>query len=170
MKILFRLRRGCYWANLLGVVGSVLVFVGLLGPWLSRGYDPWYTFNYETRRTETHYRTIVEISPLRAELIEDDVIKSSFWFYDFNLSPSISLAAIGFMVAAVLSLVSFGRWRVSLAGCLLYVISSMLFLSSFGRGLSVGVTTFFGWGLCVGAAGGIVMFASFVAHLIWYAS
>lgn len=152
MSIFSQLRRWRYWRGVVSVIGSILVFVGLFGTWL------WHPM--------PQYRdTILEISPLCVRLIEHGVLRSWFWFYELSLG--LSLSAMGLIVAAVLCLISFGRWKVSLAGCFFYVISIMLFFLSFGRGLSIGVKTLIGWGLWVTIVGGIVMFASATINWLW---
>jgi len=160
---------GRYWRGILSIIGGGLIFVGLFGPWIWRGYDPTLTFNIKTQKYETHYNAIYEISPLYARVIEDGVLKATFWFYDFNLPLSLSLSAIGFIIGAVLCLVSFGRWRVSLAGFFFYITSFLLFFLSFGRNpwVTLGLRTFFGWGLRVTVVGGFVIFTSVIVNLIW---
>jgi len=99
-------------------------------------------------------------------VIERGVLKSTFWFFDFSLSPGISLSLMGLIVGAVLCIMSLGRWKISLVGCLLYLLSATLFFYSFGRGLSIGVWTLIGWGLRVSIIGGIVIFASAMMNFL----
>ena len=147
-----------YWRGLLGIIGGVLIIVGLFGPWLWRPLP---------LRRARDIGVIYEISPLRARVIEHGEAESIFWFFDFRLSLGISLSLMGLVIGAVNSIISFGRWKLSLAGFLFYVTSFFLFFYSFGRGLSIGIWTLIGWGLRVTLVGGIILLASAIINLIY---
>lgn len=73
---------------------------------------------------------------------------------------------MGLIFGAVLCIMSFGRWKVSLVSCILYLLSVTLFFYSLGRGLSIGVWTLIGCGLRVSIVGGIVIFASVMINYL----
>jgi hypothetical protein len=69
-------------------------------------------------------------------------------------------------LGAFLCAISFGRWKVSLSGLLLFMVSTIFFFYSFGEGLSIGIWTFVGWGLWVTFLGGIILFGLTVSDLV----
>lgn len=90
------------WHRILQILGCVFVVIGLLGPWLWQGYDQIGTFNPSTRKMETHYTKIIEVSPLYAREVIDGVLVRSYWFFEFNLSQTLSLSAFVFILGLFL--------------------------------------------------------------------
>jgi len=157
MNFFSRMRGICLWRGLLGIIGGALIIAGLFGPWLWKPLP---------LRRARDIGVIYEISPLRARVIERGEAESMFWFFDFSLSLGISMSLMGLIAGAIQSIMSFGRWKLSLAGFLFYITSFFLFFYSFGRGMSIGIWTLIGWGLRVTLVGGVILFASAIINLI----
>ena len=130
----------------IGVIGGAMNIIGLFEPWLSQS----------TNGLGEHYRFTIKISPLFVSIAECGSSKSILWFYNI----SISIAAIGLIVAGIICSLSFGNWKISLTGWCIWVISFMLFFLSLGRGLSLGIRTFVCGGFWITLSGGILMFIS----------
>jgi hypothetical protein len=149
-------------ANILGVIATLLVLCGTFGPWLSRSSEPSHTYDPSTFQVEVHYRYTAEISPLLLSLIEHGISRTDLWFY----SVAMSLVAIGLVAGAILCTFSFGRFKISLIGWLLWFSSCLLFFLNLGGGLWLGVHTFFGWGFVATVIAGVLMFCSVLVDFL----
>ena len=137
--------------SILGIIGAILLIVGLIGPWFSqfRGGSS----------ADLEMRTSI-LTPLHVSYYTSEKIVADVWFY----SLGTSIAAGGFILAAILSAISFGRWKISLAGLIIWIISLEVFFLSFGSGLGMGFSTRINWGLQLTIACGAIFFISFLLN------
>lgn len=131
--------------NLFGILAGLVITVGILGPWLWRGYDSWSDFDQVAREPEIHYHTVHIVSPLSISVFKDGKLETAVWFF----SPECSACGILLLVAAALSIFQFRRRWANLTPPLLCFASSLLFFLSLGRGVGLGSRTFLDWGFKV---------------------
>lgn len=148
--------------NVLGIIAIVFVLCGLVGPWLSRSTDSWRVYNQSTLQVEVYYRYTTKISPLLLSQAEYEVSRTDLWFYN----SAMSLVAIFLVVGSILCSFSFGRFKVSFTGWLLWCLSCLLFFLNLGGGLWLGVHTFFGWGFIATVIAGFLMFFSVLVDFL----
>ena len=150
------------WRRLFQLIGSALILIGLLGPWIWQGHDPTFVFNPATKKMEIQYTRIVEVSPLYTRVVIDGILERVDWFFEFSLSITISLSAFGFILGMILCSFQSGVNKYSVIGICSLIVAAILFFLSFGRGLSIGIRTFIGWGLYVTAFGSTVILAPMI--------
>jgi len=137
--------------SILGIIGAVLLIVGLTGPWFSQ-FRGGSSADLEMRASV--------LNPIHISYYTSEKLVADVWFY----SLGTSLAAGGFVLAAILSALNFGRWKISLAGLLVWIISLEIFFLSFGSGLGMGFSTRVNWGLQLTLACGVILFISFILN------
>ena len=131
--------------SLLGIIVAVLLILGLTGPWFSQ---------FRGGNSADLVMRVSLLNPLHISYYTGEKIVADVWFY----SLGTSISAGGFVLAAILSAFSFGRWRISLAGLLIWIVSLEIFFLSFGSGLGLGFSTEINWGLHLTLACGIIFF------------
>lgn len=141
--------------KIFSIVGSLLVLLGVFGPWLWRGFDSYQEYNPATGETILKYRTITKISPLYFSVKTEDGDNEVSWFYSAGttLSAVVMLSSIAIYIVLNRGL----SWSKSL-GLLLAILGIFVFFLSLGGGLWLGVITRFAWGFQLTLLGIMVMF------------
>ena len=138
-----------FWGILIGLT----VIIGLTGPWLikdSKSYD----LNDSTRK--------IILSPFYSSIVREGRVITTLWF----ISLETFFSGMTLLLTSILYAFKFnGKW----INFILFNISFlgyMFFFGSLGRGLSIGVLTFVGWGLFVTTIGIMLMFTFSLVKLI----
>lgn len=139
--------------NICGFAIGLVVIIGLIGPWIIRGYNSYGVINPETGQGELRYHSKILMSPLFGSIIRDGNVETK-WLVSFGTS----LAGIMLISAAILCAFRFNRRWVNFLIFNISFLGFMLFIGSLGRGLSIGVRTQIGWGLVITLIGIILMF------------
>ncbi len=145
-----------------GVLVSVILLLGLFGPWLTTSSDAYAILNPETKTGQRKYHTRVELSPLYGSMYKDDVFVERYWF----ISPGTSFAGLLLAISASLSIF---KYKSSWAHFILFMVASLgiiVFFLSVGRGISIGVYTKVGWGLRLTSIGLLVFFVVSFTEMI----
>jgi len=140
--------------NLAGLVVAVTIIIGLLGPWLTVGYDSYAKINPETKIGELFYHTRVELSPLYGSIYRDEVLVEKTWF----ITIGISIAGLMLLLTAVLSIFKYKKTWPHISLFISSIIGMFFFFLSVGSGISIGVDTYVGWGLEVTGLGLLILF------------
>jgi len=148
--------------NLWGLVIGIVVLIGLFGPWITKGLDPYGVKNPKTGLGELHYRRRILLSPFYAVIIEESFIPKIMWF------PSRGTVTSGLMLfsASILSAFKFKRNWANLVIFIMAFSGVVLFFMSLGTGLGVGLKTNFGWGLIATLLGVVSMMVSSIIQII----
>ena len=112
--------------SFLGIIGAILLILGLTGPWFSQ---------FRGGNSADLVMRVSLLNPLHISYYADGKVIADIWFY----SLGTSISAGGFVLAAILSAFSFGRWRISLAGLLVWIVSLEIFFLSLDQGLDWGL-------------------------------
>jgi len=137
-----------------GVLVSIIILLGLFGPWLTYSFDSYSTINPETKTGQINYHSKIELNPLFGSMYKDDIVVERYWF----ISPGINLAGLLLAISASLSIF---KYNSSWAHFILFIVASLgiiVFFLSIGRGISIGVFTKVGWGLDLTGFGLLVLF------------
>jgi len=137
-----------------GVLVSIIILLGLFGPWLTYGFDSYSTINPETKTGQINYHSKVELTPLFGSMYKDDILVRRYWF----ISPGVTLAGLLLSISACLSIF---KYNYSWAHFFLFIVASLgiiVFFLSVGRGISIGVLTKVGWGLHLTGFGLLIFF------------
>ena len=137
-----------------GILVSIIILLGLFGPWLTYSFDSYSTFNPETKTGQINYHSKVEVNPLFGSMYKDDILVERYWF----ISPGINLAGLLLAISASLSIF---KYNSSWAHFILFIVASLgiiVFFLSIGRGISIGVFTKVGWGLDLTGFGLLILF------------
>lgn len=144
------------------VLVSLILLLGLFGPWLTTSSDPYATLDPETKTGQRKYHSRVELSPLYGSMYKDDVFVERYWF----ISPGTSFAGLLLAISASLSIF---KYNSSWAHFILFMVASLgiiVFFLSVGRGISIGVYTKVGWGLRLTGFGLLVFFVVSFTEMI----
>ena len=117
--------------NFQGLFVSIIILLGLFGPWLVYSYDSYSTINSETKMGQLNYRSKIELNPLFGSLFTDDILVERIWF----VSVGTNMAGLLLIISVILSI---------------FIIASLgiiIFFGSIGSGISFGLFTKVGWGL-----------------------
>lgn len=137
-----------------GVFVSIILLLGLFGPWLINSFDSYAILDPETKTGQRKYHSRVELNPLYGSIYKDNVFVERYWF----ISPGISLAGLLLAISASFSIF---KYNSSWAHFILFMVASLgiiVFFLSVGRGISIGVFTKVGWGLKLTGFGLLVLF------------
>ena len=137
-----------------GVLVSIIILLGLFGPWLTYSFDSYSTINPETKTGQINYHSKVEVNPLFGSMYKDDILVERYWF----ISPGINLTGLLLAISASLSIF---KYNSSWAHFILFIVASLgiiVFFLSIGRGISIGVFTKVGWGLDLTGFGLLILF------------
>ena len=129
--------------NFQGLFVSIIILLGLFGPWLVYSYDSYSTINSETKMGQLNYRSKIELNPLFGSLFTDDILVERIWF----VSVGTNMAGLLLIISVILSIFKFNN---NLAHFILFIIASLgiiIFFGSIGSGISFGLFTKVGWGL-----------------------
>jgi hypothetical protein len=140
--------------NFLGTVLSILILLGLVGPWINLSYDSFVVLNPTTRLGEKHYHSRIELSPFYATVRTDNQLESRVWF----VSPGTTLAGIIITIVAVLNCINYRKRYMYFLILFAYIIGLFAFFLSLGRGVSIGVFTKPGWGITLALALTLLLF------------
>jgi len=147
-----------FWGLLIGII----IILGLVGPWITKGYNSYPKINPETKQGELHFHKYITISPIYARLYENGELIDIFWF----TSSGITLAGLMLLSTAILFAIKVKiRWF-KLSVFLIAFCGIIIFFMSFGTGLGIGLRTNFGWGLLITFIGVVLMFAQSINDLI----
>jgi hypothetical protein len=145
-----------------GIAIGVLVILGLFGPWISKGYDPYPILNPQTKQGELRYHKWLVLSPFSVTLFEDGKQVSTYWL----ISIGTFLSGLLFISSAI---ILFFRLKYRLASLLSFSLSFsalLLFFLSLGAGISVGLDSNIEWGFEITVAGVVLMFMLMIRDLI----
>lgn len=148
--------------KIFSIVGSLLVLLGVFGPWLWRGFDSYQEYNPVTGETILKYRTITKISPLYFSVKTEGGDNEVSWFY----SAGTTFSAV-VIISSILIYIFFNKmlsWSNSF-GLLLALLGILVFFLSLGGGLWLGVITKFAWGFQLTLLGIMVMFIHIMYEL-----
>jgi hypothetical protein len=137
-----------------GVLVSIVILLGLFGPWLTYGFDSYSTINPESKTGQINYHSRVELTPLFGSMYKDDILVGRYWL----ISPGLTLAGLLLAISACLSIF---KYNSSWVYFILFMVASLgiiVFFLSVGRGISIGVFTKVGWGLGLTGFGLLVYF------------
>ena len=135
--------------NTWGLLVCIILIIGLVGPWLSKGSQPWSAINPKTGQGELRYHRIVKLSPFHALIIEDEQIMQRIFF----VSPGTTLSGIMLLSVALLSTLRFEGIWINFIQVLTAVGGVIVFFLSLGTGLAVGLRTQLEWGMIVSLIG-----------------
>lgn len=140
--------------NYFGTALSIVILVGLVGPWINLSYDSFVVLNPATRLGEKHYHSRIELSPFYATVRTDNHVVSRVWF----VSPGTTLAGIIITIVSVLNCINYRKRYVYFLIFYAYVIGLFTFFLSLGRGVSLGVFTKPGWGITIALVSTLFLF------------
>jgi hypothetical protein len=147
--------------DVLGLTVCAIILVGLLLPWITKGYDSYAVMNPDTRQGELRFHKKILLSPLFARLYEDGELVETIWF----VSPGTTLASAMLASAAALSLLKFRTRWIKFSLFLTAVLGVIVFFMSFGTGLGIGLNTGFGWGVPLTLLGIVLIFSTSINEL-----
>ncbi len=88
-----------YW----GFIVCLVLFVGLINPWISKGSEPYSTINPSTGQGELKFYRIIRLSPFFASVYEDNQLVDRMWF----VSPGLTFSGVILMSVAFLSVIKY---------------------------------------------------------------
>ena len=135
--------------NTWGFLVCIVFVIGLFGPWLSRGSQPFSAINPKTGQGELRYHRILKLSPFHALIIEDEQIVKRILF----VSPGTTLSGIMLLSVALLSTLKFEGIRINFFQFLTAVGGIIVFFMSLGTGQALGLKTQLEWGVMVSLIG-----------------
>lgn len=147
--------------NILGIIAGVMIIAGLFGPWLWRGYNPYYEINPETRERELRYHLITRISPFFFSIVTSAEEHTIEWF----VSPGSSLSGVILISVAILFPFKFNRLWINGLIFLISMMACFFFFLNLGSGLWLGLLTRFGWGFQITTIGLTLAFLSLLLGL-----
>jgi len=136
-----------------GILIGLIIILGLTGPWLIKDIK-----SYEFKDSKEK----IFMSPLFSSIVRDDQFVTTIWF--ISLETSLSGAAL--ILTSILCAFKFKRKWINFLLFNISFLGFIFFFGSLGRGLSIGVRTFLGWGLFVTIIGIILMFILSLDKLI----
>ena len=137
-----------------GVLVSIIILLGLFGPWLTYSYDSYSTLNRDTRMGQLNYHSKVELNPLFGSMYKDDFLVERYWI----ITPGVFLAGILLAISAIFSIF---KYTSKVAHFLLFIVASLgllVFFLNVGEGISIGVFTKIGWGIKLTGIGLFLLF------------
>ena len=143
-----------YKLNIRGVIASIAIIIGLFGPWLIYGFDPYATINPETNTGQLNYHSIIELNPLFGTIYKDNILLERSWF----MSPGLNLSALLLIISSMLFVFSHRNSWTNFLLFLLALIGFVIFFMSVGDEVSIGVLYKVGWGLYFTGLGLFSMF------------
>lgn len=147
--------------NIQGVIVSLLILIGLFGPWLAYSYDSYPSINPETNMGQLNYHSRIELNPLFGSMYKDDVLIGRYLF----ISVGVSISGVLIAISATLSIF---KYNYNWIHFILFTVAStgfILFFLSIGGGISIGVFTKIGWGLKLTGVGILVFFVVSLSEL-----
>jgi hypothetical protein len=151
----------CMKIEAFGLAVCAIMLVGLLLPWITKGYDSYAVMNPETRMGELRFHKKILLSPVLARLYEDGELVETMWF----VSPGTALAGVMIASTAALSPFKFKRRWIRFSLFIMAVLGIVVFFMSLGMGLGIGLRTGFGWGLPITILGIVLIFSSSINEL-----
>jgi hypothetical protein len=148
--------------NYLGAFFGLILILGIFGPWLSKGSEPYGGLNPKTGKVELKYHRIIYLSPLYAAKIIDGNLIERAWFVSFGLS----ISAILLILSAILFMIRFKRLPYNFVSFLVSFFGFSMFFLSIGRGQAIGVITNLEWGVYVSFFSAFFRFISYVYELL----
>jgi hypothetical protein len=148
--------------NYLGAFFGLFLIIGIFGPWLLKGYEPYGGVNLKTGKLELNYHLVYYLSPLYAAKIMDGVLVEKAWF----VSVGLSISAAIIIITAILFLIRFNKIQYNFISYLFSFIGFSMFFLSIGRGQSIGVVTKLGWGFFVSFLSAFLNFIFYVNELL----
>lgn len=152
--------------NYVGAFFGLFLIIGVFGPWLSKGYDPYGGLNPETGKIELKYHQIIYLSPLYAAKIIDGNLIERAWF----VSDGLSIATLLLITSAILFMIKFKRLSYNFISFLITFFGFSMFFLSIGRGQAIGVVTNLEWGFYVSLLSAFLKFISYVYELLKHPS
>jgi hypothetical protein len=138
------------------------MFVGLFGPWLSKGYDSYGGINLETGKLDLQYHMIYYLSPVRAEKVVDGAMVESAWF----ASTGLLISALLVTASAILNPIRFKKMYFNFIPHILAFFGISMFFLSIGMGQSIGVVTELEWGVYLTSLAAFSGFIYYVYELL----
>ncbi len=144
------------------IFGSLLILVGIFGPWLWRGFDSYQEYDPNTGEAILKYRIITKISPLYFSINTEEGDNEINWIY----SAGTTLSAVMLFSSILFNLFLYGKlsWSKGLS-LFIAILGIFLFFLSLGGGLWLGVITRFAWGFYGTMLGIVVMFLDIMIEL-----
>ena len=129
--------------NIKGLLVACFMLIGLFGPWLNKGLDPYGVKNKETGLGELFYHKRILLSPFYAIMIEDGIIVQIMMF----LSAGTTFGGILILSASILTIFKLTTNWINLLVFIVATFGVLLFFLSVGTNIGFGITITLGWGL-----------------------
>jgi hypothetical protein len=147
-----------YW----GLIICLVLFIGVINPWISKGSEPYSTVNPSTGQGELKYYRIIRLSPLFASVYEDNQLVDRTWF----VSPGLTFSGVILMSVALLSVIKYQQTWVNFVLFLISVLGIAIFFMSLGIGQALGLRSQLEWGATVSLGGVILLLLLSVSKLM----
>jgi uncharacterized membrane protein SirB2 len=147
-----------YW----GFIVCLVLFLGLINPWVSKGSEPYSTVNPSTGQGELKFYRIIRLSPFFASVYEDNQLVDRMWF----VSPGLTFSGVILMSVALLSVINYQQTWVNFVLFLISVLSIVIFFMSLGMGQALGLRSQLEWGATVSLGGVILLLLLSVSKLL----
>ena len=145
-----------------GCFVTILVIIGLFGPWIIKGYNSYGWIDPLTGLGELRYHSIIVLSPFFSTLTRDGNVEVTQWFISFGTS----LSGLIQISSSLLCVLKHTRKGVNFVLSTISFLGFILFFLSLGRGLSIGIRTQIGWGLISTITGILFMFILSITDLM----
>ena len=132
-----------------GIIICLVLVIGLINPWISKGSEPYSTVNPSTGQGELKYYRIIRLSPLFASVYEDNQLIERMWF----VSPGITFSGVILMSVALLSVIRYQQTYVNFILFLISLLSIIIFFMSLGMGQAIGLHSQLEWGAAISLGG-----------------
>ena len=132
-----------------GIGICIVLLVGVLNPWISKGSNPYSTINPDTGQGELLHNKIIVLSPFYASIFENGQLVERVWF----VSLGTSLSGIMLLSMGVLSTIENKHLWVNFIYFLIAILGFIFFFMSLGVGQAVGLRTQIEWGAIVSIIG-----------------
>lgn len=147
-----------YW----GIIICVVIFVGLITPWISRGSKPYSTIDPSTGQGKLKYHKIIRLSPFFSSVYEDNRLVDRTWF----VSPGITVSGVMLMSVALLSVIKYKQTWVNFFLFLISGLGIIIFFMSLGMGQAIGLHTQLGRGVMISLGGVLLLLLMSLSKLM----
>lgn len=147
--------------DVLSLFASLFLIVGLFGPWLWRGYNPYQVYDRQTGDRKLYYRLKTYISPFFLTVEPENDEKVTKWF----ASAGTTVSGAVMLVSALFYPLKYSRKEIKNILLLAAVLAFFFFFLSLGGGMWLGLITRFNWGIQVSSIGLAAMVFSTLSEL-----
>jgi len=148
--------------NFKGLLVACFMLIGLFGPWMDKGLNPYGVKNKETGFGELIYHRRLLLSPFYAIMIEDGIIVKIMMF----LSAGTTFGGILILIASILTIFKLKINWINLVIFFVATFGILLFFLSLGANIGVGITITFRWGLKLMLLGLGLMFVTTTIQIL----